>query len=235
MIAFNRFLETIRVKIREELNPIMGKLRRKRLINCNFTIISNNCWAGHVYRYFGLPYSSPTIGLYFYAEDYVKLCENLLYYMSQELKFISVEKSKYKDDLKKFQHHCPIGVLDDIEVIFLHYKSEDEAYEKWNRRKQRIVWDNIFYKMSEQNLCREIDLKRFDRLETDKKFVFVSRDYGLSSQILWGGNVKTVIFLMILYCLGNLWIRLNGLMEIFLLENNNLIIGKFKTLIFMYA
>lgn len=61
MIAFNRFLETIRVKIREELNPIMGKLRRKRLINCNFTIISNNCWAGHVYRYFGLPYSSPTI------------------------------------------------------------------------------------------------------------------------------------------------------------------------------
>lgn len=72
-------------------------------------------------------------------------------------------------------------------MIFLHYKSEDEAYEKWNRRKQRIVWDNIFYKMSEQNLCREIDLKRFDRLETDKKFVFVSRDYGLSSQILWGG------------------------------------------------
>ena len=47
-------------------------------------------------------------------------------------------------EIEKFQHHCPIGILDDIEVIFLHYKSEDEAYQKWNRRKERIVWDNIF-------------------------------------------------------------------------------------------
>lgn len=190
MIEINKFIESIQVKFREEMNPIMGKFRRKKLVNHNFTIISNNCWAGHVYRYLGLAYSSPTIGLYFYAEDYVKLCENLRYYMNQELKFISVGESRYREDIEKFQHHCPIGILDDIEVIFLHYKSEDEAYQKWNRRKERIVWDNIFYKMSEQNLCKEIDLKRFDKLVTDKKFVFVSRDYGLPSQILWGGDCE---------------------------------------------
>lgn len=190
MKELTKFIENVQVKFREEINPIMGNFRRKKLLNPNFTIISNNCWAGHVYRYLGIPYSSPTIGLYFYAEDYVKLCGNLQYYMNQELKFISVKESRYREDIERFQHHCPVGNLDDIEAVSLHYKDEDEAYEKWNRRKERIVWDNIFYKMSEQNLCREIDLKRFDKLATDKKFVFVSKDYGLSSQILWGGECE---------------------------------------------
>ena len=37
-----------------------------------FTIISNNCWAGLVYQHFGLPYNTPTAGLFFFAQDYLE-------------------------------------------------------------------------------------------------------------------------------------------------------------------
>lgn len=144
---------------------------------------------GHVYRYFGLPYSSPTIGCYFYAEDYIKFCKNLKYYIECDLKFISFLDSRYKEDLILHNNtNCPIGKLDDIEVVFLHYRSENEAREKWNRRKQRINWDNIAIKMSEQNLCNEMILHEFDKLPYKKKIAFVAKNYNIDSQIIWGKN-----------------------------------------------
>ena len=91
----------LRIKVREFFNPYLGAVRLKRgKVNPNFTIISNNCWAGHVYRYFNVPYQTPTIGLFIFSEDYVKFCKQLKDYLSSELKFISIEESKYKDILK---------------------------------------------------------------------------------------------------------------------------------------
>lgn len=81
--------------------------------------------------------------------------------------------------------HCPIGRIDDIEIIFLHYKSEEEALKKWNRRKERICWDNLFFKMTEQNFCTVNDLKNFDNLPSKNKIVFTTRNYGLPSQIIF--------------------------------------------------
>ena len=67
---------------------------------------------------------------------------------------ITAEQSKYRDELyHKHQERVPIGVLDDIEVIFLHYSSFEEAVMAWNRRKQRICIDNLYVKMSEMNNC----------------------------------------------------------------------------------
>ena len=73
------------------MNIYLGKYRNRKLLDKDITIISNNCWGGHVYRYLGIKYLSPTVGLYFFANDYVKFCEDLKYYISQELKFISGE------------------------------------------------------------------------------------------------------------------------------------------------
>ena len=125
------FLDSAKVKIREKLNPYLAKYRRRKLNNKNFTIISNNCWGGHVYRYFNLPYDSPTIGLYLFSADYIKFIGNLKYYIEKEITFINYKDSKYKDELVKYnQVNIPIGKLDDIEIIFLHYQSEDEARTK---------------------------------------------------------------------------------------------------------
>lgn len=80
---------------------------------------------------------------------------------------------------------CPIGLLDDIEIIFMHYKSEDEAREKWMRRKLRMNWDNLIFKMSEQNDCNEELLRLFDAYPAKKKCLFVTKDHGLKSQVIY--------------------------------------------------
>ena len=149
------------------------------------TILSNNCWGGHVYRYFGLPYTSPTVGLFIYTDEYIRFLKNLKYYLSLDLRFIPIEKSRYRDILVSKQIvNSPIGVLDDVEIVFLHYHSEEEAREKWNRRKERMDLDNLIIKMSEQNLCTPDHLKEFDNLPYKRKFVLVHKDYGLDSQIV---------------------------------------------------
>lgn len=186
MINFQEQIDTLKIKIREELNPYFGKYRAEKLNNKQFTIISNNCWGGHVYRFFNLPYDSPTIGLFFFSEDYIKFITNLKHYIESELKFIKCSESKYYDQISKaHKENIPIGLIDDVEIIFLHYHSEEEARVKWNRRKERIHWDNLYFKMSEQNLCSIDLLQKFDDFPSENKFVFVSTDYRLKSQIVF--------------------------------------------------
>ena len=185
--------------LREELNKYFAPHRNKKLLNPSFTIISNNCWGGCVYRYLSLPYTSPTIGLYLFSDDFIKLVYNLKHYMESELSFISYTQSKHRKSLEDTKTTtCPIGVIDDIEIVFLHYNSPEEAYEKWNKRKKRIIWDNIYYKMSEQNECSLELMKKFDQLPVSlsKKVQIVTRDYGLESQIIFGPCIgkKEVIF-----------------------------------------
>lgn len=48
----------------------------------------------------------------------MKFCKNLKYYIDQELQFISVDESKHKDNLVERNTICPIGVLDDVEIVF---------------------------------------------------------------------------------------------------------------------
>lgn len=61
--------------------------------------------------------------------------------------------SKFKNILiKKKQHHVPTGLPDDVEIIFLHYPTFEEAKEKWNRRVERTNWDNIHKEFSTERL-----------------------------------------------------------------------------------
>lgn len=180
-----RVCNKIRLVSREKINHIFGKCRRKKLYRDDFTIISNNCWAGHVYRYFNKEYLSPTIGLYFFQDDYIEFCKNLKKYIDAELSFISFEDSKYYNILKNKSYRCPIGKLLDVEIVFLHYKSEDEAYQKWTRRCKRINWENMFIKDSQQNLCSQQNIMEFEELPYDNKFIFVTSDYKTKSQVLF--------------------------------------------------
>lgn len=159
-----------------------GKLNNARIKNKNITIISNNCWGGIFYRNNNLEYLSPTLGLFFMAEDYIKFVYNLRHYIDSNLTFISINESKYKDYLQKLNYHSPIGKIDDIEVMFLHYKDEQEALQKWERRKKRINWDNILYKFSDQNMCTFKEIKKFNDLPVKNKLLFTSRKYdGITS------------------------------------------------------
>lgn len=167
--------KTIYRKLSRLTDKPLAKIRRKFLNNTDFSIICNNCWGGYVYRRYALPYLTPTIGCYFFASDFCKLCENLKYYMSQPLVFISYNESKWKDEIiQKKQTEVPLAKLGDIEIVFLHYKSSEEAKEKWNRRVSRINYNNLIFKFSKMNLCGEEELRRFDNLNENKKICFIT-------------------------------------------------------------
>lgn len=163
---------------------------RKLIRRRNFTIISNNCWAGKTYQYLDMPYLSPTVGLYFFAEDYLRFVSNLHYYLSLDLKFIPADKSKYAETLRKRNHlHVPVGILDDVEIVFLHYHSEKEAYEKWNRRKERVNYDNIILKFSKMNLCTEEHMCEFDKLCFVNKVMLNNRKKTkYACEVFWNGK-----------------------------------------------
>lgn len=139
-------------------------IRYLRCFNNNLTptIISNNCWCGGIYEDLGLEYMSPTVGLYLNAPCYIKFISNLRYYIDLDLKFTHISR---------YNGRCeyPIGLLDDIEIHFLHYKSEKDAYDKWNRRKQRINYDNLFIKFCDNDYCTDEHVIAFSKLNYKKR------------------------------------------------------------------
>lgn len=155
----------------------IGRINNSRIKNKELTIISNNCWGGIFYRNNNLKYLSPTLGMFFIGSEYIKFIYNLKHYMECDLNFIKVEDSKYSDYLKKIQYKGLIGKLEDIEICFLHYKSEEEALKKWNRRKARINYNNILYKFNDQNLCTYHDLEMFEKFEAKNKILFTAKKY----------------------------------------------------------
>jgi len=178
-------------KIKSVLNKIISAVRRAFLKNViknrNFSIISNNCWAGRAYQYLDMPYLSPTAGLYFFAPDYIKFVSDLKRYLNTPLRFINPEESKYYEEIKKRnQTDKPIGILDDVEIVFLHYKTKEEAEEKWNRRKERVNFDNIIIKFSRMDLCTEKEIAEFDSLPFKNKFVLNNRlPLKYNSEVYW--------------------------------------------------
>lgn len=119
-MIFQRYIDSIVIRCEDIENVLFRRLRRLELSQHDFTIISNNCWGGHVYRRYGLPYLSPTVGLYFYSDDYIKFVSDLDYYTKQTLEFISWRESKHKDELlSRGQTNVPIGILgNNVEIIF---------------------------------------------------------------------------------------------------------------------
>ena len=58
-------------------------LLRKELKNSNFTILSNNCMGVIIYHNLGLRFDTPTVSLYFPADDFIKFVNDLQYYINK--------------------------------------------------------------------------------------------------------------------------------------------------------
>lgn len=131
-----------------------------------------------MYEWFGLKKCTPTVGLYFFAEEYLEFLRNIKEYTANDIRFIDAKDSKHADILKnRGQLNVPVGVLGDIEIVFLHYKDAVIAKEKWKRRIDRINWNNIIYKFSYMNGCNERLIDEFESIQGVKKICFVNKPY----------------------------------------------------------
>lgn len=156
---------------KQQLDKRITKENSHKLTSKDFTIISNNCWGGMIYQKYGLPYLSPTVGLFILGHDFVKLCKNWNEYFSLPLMFIEWEDSSFYYGLKD-QTPFPVAKLGDIEIYFMHYKTSEEAEEKWNRRVKRINPDKMLFKLSQREECSKEDVEEFLSLPLKNKVCF---------------------------------------------------------------
>lgn len=129
------------------------------------TILSPNCWGGITYNSLGLEFKSPLINMYMNHEDYIKFLKKLRYYLECPLEFMEMA---YDSNLKK---PYPVVRCADIIFHFNHYQSYPEALQCWNRRKERINWDNIIAMFFDDN---NILIEEFCKLPYENKICFTS-------------------------------------------------------------
>jgi len=160
----------VKQKILTYINNLSNKLDQKLISDKEFVIISNNCWGAEVYLNLKKQYNTPFIGTFLFGPDYIKLLERFDHYMSQPLQFTT--KSIWTDNAVTY----PIGKLDDIEVHFMHYKNEEDAETKWNRRLARMYQtkdkNNYYFKISERDLVTADIIEKFHTLPFENKISF---------------------------------------------------------------
>ena len=178
---FNKVRDSILHHRRKKYFSILRKY-----IHPTTSIISSNCFAGRVMQDLGMQYNSPTLGLYFFAPDYLEFVSNLRYYLT-DAKLDFVDSSKYELGNKRraeWPHWYPIGVLGGkVEIEFLHYYTEEEAAKKWYRRAARVNWNDIVIIGMEQNLCKDQLVRDFDKLPFEKKVFFSTKAFNLQSVV----------------------------------------------------
>ena len=139
------------------LDKLISKRFQRNLRNDSFTILSSNCIGGVIYHRLGKQFLSPTINMWFRQPDFVSFCLHLDYYLQQKLSFYRGEESYPTAELRGTDE------IPTIRLYFNHAKTEEEAEAAWEKRKPRIVRENLFivlYKLD------GVTVEQLKRLET---------------------------------------------------------------------
>lgn len=148
---------------------------QKKLNKNNITLLCNNCTGGFILHDLGLRFNTPTINMFFHGLDFFDFIEHFDYYINQPL--IQIENPQYDPHATDY----PVAILrgndfcKDIELHFLHYKSFDEANEKWEARKARINPDEMYMIWSFVGMEKDEKLyERANNLPIKNKVFFVN-------------------------------------------------------------
>lgn len=150
------------------------KRQRRRLKNNTPSILCNNCIAGVIYHDLGLRFNSPTINLFMRPDGYIRYLSDIDYYLKCELVEGAEENVAY-----------PVGVLqpfddthEEVKIFFQHYKTFENAREKWVERSSRIDFDNLYIIFEFfDNLYGEEHLTQFIGLPFKHKIALTHKPY----------------------------------------------------------
>ena len=158
------------IRINRIMRTVRNRSMRKKLLNHDFSLLCNNCTGGIITHDLGLQFRSPTINLFFYNDHFFKFCENFDYYISQPLTLCDEPIHKQKTEY-------PVCNLGDLELHFLHYKSFEQAKQKWDSRAARINKENIFVMWTFLGGTDEELLARFDAIPFRNKVAFTEKEF----------------------------------------------------------
>lgn len=167
-------------KLRSAAKRAYRSLRRLRLRNRDFSLITNNCIAGIIYHDLGLPFRSPTINLFFENEDFFRFAGHLEHYLSCEM-----------EELHRPGISYPLGLLrrgaETVTVHFMHYDSYRQAAAKWKERAARVNPDNLYVifeypAVDESPEAQQVLKASFDALPWARKVLLTRKHSPLSGQ-----------------------------------------------------
>jgi len=147
--------------------------KKRRLRNRTPSILSHNCNGGIILHDLGLVFNTPMINTGATPQNFIK-------FLSDISKYVEAEDSAFMDTGRIYDG-CFVASLLDIEIILAHSDSFEEGYINWNRRKNRINFNNLFIFMTDQthdaHACTYEDLLAFDRLPHKNKVIFTYKEY----------------------------------------------------------
>lgn len=155
-------MDRINWRLRKRIN----QRNRKKLLNTSFSLISSNCNGGFILHDLGLKFNSPFINLWIKPKDFIKILSDFQNYMDTPLCFIKEDGIDY-----------PVGMLKDTKIYFMHYDTEAEAEAKWNERKQRINYNNLFVLFNDRDGCTYDDMIAFEKMPFENKIIFTNKQY----------------------------------------------------------
>ena len=146
-----------------------------------FGVVSNNCWGAHIYQTVGVAYMTPFIGLAMSTNSYLRLLSNWNVVWSP-LRFTEKASEERMERMRQERGtFWPVGVLaDKVEIHFMHYRTCDEAGEKWQRRLKRMPQDvnRLFVKFDDYDGLSSEQFNRFAGLKFAHKVCFTAnRDW----------------------------------------------------------
>jgi uncharacterized protein (DUF1919 family) len=152
---------------------------RGRLKSERFSIVSSDCWGAAVYQHLRVRYQTPFVGLFLPAPCFLELLSDVRGYLGSPLEF--AEESRYAEleSERRRGRAYPVGLLGGrVEVHLAHYATWAEAREKWQRRCDRVDYDNLFVKLSaDKDLCTPEHVRRFDAMPYANKVCLTARSY----------------------------------------------------------
>ena len=155
---------------------ISKKIQRK-LLPSSFTIISDDCWGGQLYRQLKLEYKTPTIGLWIEPKEYLDFIESLRDKNEYKLIFLSQTGKDY-----------PIAKYNTSTLHFMHYSDENEARIKFSKRFKRIDWKNIFIKIDfNKPGFRSVDIERWNTLKLKNSIAFYAQTTDIGDKEVFNG------------------------------------------------
>lgn len=157
-------MQTIRKK-----NPIAAARRKKMrslIRNTEASFLCPNCIGGILFHDLGMRFYSPTVNLMMRQDHFIRFVLNREDYLREILQF-------YEDE----NYSCPCAHLGDIDIHFTHYKTREEARDKWIDRSRRIDDNNLFIFAEERDGIGEYQIRELGKVSARGVLVFTAHQY----------------------------------------------------------
>ena len=140
---------------------------------------------GIIYHLLKQQFLSPTVNLRIDSKDFMKFLANIDYYLALPMGFYEDANTPY-----------PLGKLGDITIHFNHYHTREEAVKKWEERKRRINWNNVYVITNDLDGVTKDDIFSLRNFPCKSMLVFTHQDYPEIPYTRYVGSVERLRSIM---------------------------------------